>query len=149
MSFHRTPGGLFNLRYFLKVDGVIYVEGGESFTAEQIMNGSYTAESHDIHFWRTVFRACGSSLKLAFRAVGSKTNLQKLARLVDNGEVTGTLVAMDRDYDHLFGNKISSPQVLYTYGYSWENDVWTTAIIEELFYCVTGSDLERTKVNGD
>jgi hypothetical protein len=128
---------------------VIYVEGGESYTAEEVLAGRYTAESSDIHFWRTVFSECGSSLKLAFRAAGSKTTLQAIARLIAGGSVAGTLVAMDRDYDHLFGTKIASALVLYTYGYSWESDVWTPKVVEELFYSVTGADLERAKLSAE
>ncbi|MEN6601860.1 MAG: hypothetical protein ABFD86_05540 [Bryobacteraceae bacterium] len=149
MSFHRTPTGLSNLRYFLKVDGVLYVEGGQSYTFEEILEGRYSAESPDIHFWRTVFRECGSSLNLAFRSVGSKQTLQAIGRLVARGSVEGTLVAMDRDYDHIFGRKISCTRVLYTHGYSWESDVWTPKVVSELFYSVTGSNLAAARVDAE
>ncbi len=64
-----------------------------------------------------------------------------------SGAVTGVYVAMDRDFDHLLGLAIKSPKVLYTFGYSWENDVWRQEVLEEVFYMVCGVCRNTIKVN--
>jgi hypothetical protein len=50
------------------------------------------------------------------------------------GSISNVYVAMDRDMDNFKGELINCPGVFYTYGYSWENDVWNIDIIEEVFY---------------
>jgi hypothetical protein len=144
MSFLRTPSGISNLRYFLDVDFVLYVEGGDSPNLEELLAGKYSTESQDIHFWRTVFAACSSSVRLAYRAVGSKVTLQYLCRLLINGTVQGSLIAMDRDYDHIYGKLITSPFVFYTFGHSWETDVWSPNVVERLFYSLTASGVDKS-----
>ncbi|SCB53098.1 hypothetical protein GA0061101_1629 [Rhizobium lusitanum] len=53
-----------------------------------------------------------------------------MAQKVAAGAVGNTIVAMDADFDELLSDKIASPRVLYSYGYSWENDALTFASIE-------------------
>jgi hypothetical protein len=65
--------------------------------------------------------------------------LLDLAREVANGTVTGVYVAIDRDFDHLLWQAIRAPRVLYTFGYSWENDVWREMVIQEVFYTLCNS----------
>jgi len=45
---------------------------------------------------------------------------------------------MDRDFDNLLDRMIQAPKVLYTFGYSWENDVWKREVLEEVFYTLCG-----------
>ena len=42
-------------------------------------------------------------------------------------------VAMDRDHDLLNGKLFNIKGVVYTYGYSWENDVWQPEVIVDVF----------------
>jgi hypothetical protein len=138
MTFQRTPAGLSNLHVFSGVDAIVFVEGGSSRSLQEVRSGQFESESSDIAFWQKCFFELGPRMTLQFRAVGSKRTLVAIAREVASGKVTHVYVAMDRDFDHLLGHMINSPKVLYTFGYSWENDVWTQTVLEEVFYTLCG-----------
>ena len=41
---------------------------------------------------------------------------------------------MDRDHDYFHGELCIAPGILYTHGYSWENDVCSPEVIEDVFW---------------
>lgn len=122
MSFERTVSGQANRSTFLEVDLVCYVEGG----------GGRADFGPDSAYWNTVFRTVRPELKVKFLARGGKPVLQSLAQDIIKNDIKKTIVAMDLDYDELIGKKITDSRVLYTYGYSWENDLFFRENIEEL-----------------
>lgn len=110
---------------FCSADFIVFTEGGtDSFTAEEALDGNFNIRSVDIKFWSTVFNKYGFNKRLHFRALGSKTSAEELAIKVERSEISNILVVRDSDLDDFFNRKINSPFVLYTYGYSWENDTW-------------------------
>lgn len=122
--FTRTNSGISNQHIFYNVDLIIYTEGGsETFTLDKAMNGKGNTYSVDIRFWKSVLAKLDKRIK--FKAVGSKTTCLSLCEKIINKEVINTAVAMDRDIDGFTGNLIDSPYILYSKGYSWENDVFT------------------------
>lgn len=127
MSFLRTPAGLSNLHLFFTVDAVVFVEGGdESFSFEDLLNERFNTQSPDIKFWELLFGIFLPDRKCHYRAVGSKNTLYTVAALMTSGTVKHVILCMDRDYDHLTGRLAKHPSILYTFGYSWENDIWTS-----------------------
>lgn len=133
-----SPQGLSNLYLFYRVDAVVFVEGGESRSIQDILAGKFDSESQDVAFWQKCFTLLKPTAKLTFRAVGAKPTLKEIARHIATGAITHVYVAMDRDFDHLSGELLSAPGVFYTQGYSWENDVWNTEVIEEVFHILCG-----------
>lgn len=114
MTFERTREGQRNRALFYGVDFICYVEGDDG--ADQ---------GDDVYFWSSVFRSVWPNRSAAFLCRGGKPQLEKLAREVVNENVEGVVVAMDADYAGFFeGKVIDDPRVLYTFGYSWENDVF-------------------------
>lgn len=135
--FTRTNSGISNQHIFYNVDLIIYTEGGsETFTLDEAMNGKGNTYSVDIRFWKSVLAKLDKRIK--FKAVGSKTTCLSLCEKIINKEVSNTAVAMDRDIDGFTGNLIDSPYILYSKGYSWENDVFTRELtcdqIESLLF---------------
>ncbi|CAH1198115.1 conserved hypothetical protein [Candidatus Nitrotoga sp. BS] len=125
MSFMRTNSGISNLHLFYNADLTVYTEGGiNSYSISEVELGKYNKSSVDIKFWSGVFKAHNLSKKVHFRAVGSKTSAQVIIDKVLSGEIRNTVVACDRDLDHYLGLMKVSPYVIYTKGYSWENDVF-------------------------
>lgn len=147
MSFKRTAFGLSNMHMFSRVDAIVLVEGGLSLSVQEVNAGGFSKESQDISFWRKCFSELGPQVKLQFRAVGSKPTLHEIALQVAEGNVSHVYVAMDRDFDNLLGRVIDSPKVLYTFGYSWENDVWTQEAVKEVFYTLCGICRNTTEAN--
>lgn len=133
MNFRRTASGLSNMYLFLGVDAVIFVEGGESISKQDVLAGN-GGISIDVLFWRKMFETFCSNKNLSFKAVGSKTTLLDIANDIQAGIAKNVCVAMDRDFDNLKGTMKNSANIFYTSGYSWENDVWNEDTVEDIFY---------------
>lgn len=110
--FTRTISGLQNEHLFYGVDLVVYCEG-------RAVDGE--GSSLDEVFWEKVFSQNGKSVEC--KSAGSKTELRPFARRVVDENISNVVVAMDRDYDDFRNQMIDHPQVIYTFGYSWESDV--------------------------
>lgn len=134
MTFRRTDPGLSNMHRFLRVDAVVFVEGGPvTFTLAEISQGAGNVICHDIKYWSVVFHVFTPAKRFHFKGVGSKSTVREIAVLVTGGHVTHTLVAMDRDWDHLTGTLPTGSGVFSTAGYSWENDVWSKPVVFAAF----------------
>ncbi len=125
MSFTRTISGLSNLHLFYDSDLIVFTEGGtQTFALDEIEEGKYSTNSVDIKFWKNIFEINGLEKKVSFRAIGSKTASKSICEKIVNGEIHNTAVAKDRDLDEYVDTMFTSPFILYTKGYSWENDVF-------------------------
>jgi hypothetical protein len=136
-TFKRTRSGLSNQHLFYRVDFIVFVEGGcESYTKEQIISGFFHEETDDIIYWKNVFGCYLGSKKMKFKSVGSKSTIKEIAEDIVNDRIAAVVVAMDSEFDEVLERRIIHPKVVYTYGYSYENDVWNAnvvkAVIEEL-----------------
>ncbi|ENU27651.1 hypothetical protein [Acinetobacter modestus] len=131
--FLRTSSGLNNLPKFSKSDLVAYTEGGKkSYSIIQIDQGEFSSQSIDIDFWKEILNIHGCTRKIYFKAIGSKTSGDELTQRIIEGKVTNTLIFKDKDLDHYLDKYISHPSIIYTKGYSWENDVFTQENITEI-----------------
>lgn len=139
MSFRRTESGLSNSYLFFGVDVVVYIEGGNSLRREEVDNGIYTASSSDIRFWQTLFEIYRPNKKCKFCSIGSKETVKSIAIDIMEKRVENVIVAMDRDFDHINGRLINTENVIYTLGYSWENDAWRRLPLTEAFCALSGS----------
>lgn len=127
MTFRRTNSGISNYKHFYQTDFIVYVEGGRtSYTFEQVINkGKYSNKSTDIAYWKKLFDHYNFPKTIQFKAVGSKSTIKQIALKVKSKEIDNTIVVLDRDYCSFHSTLIQSRKILYTYGYSWENDIWT------------------------
>ncbi|WP_282029831.1 DUF4435 domain-containing protein [Paracoccus marcusii] len=119
--FVRTNSGISNRAIFTKADLTLYVEGG---------GGVDGAGSSDVIFWGDVFNQLRPDIKVTILAYEGKPQLEKMADKIISGEISNTVVAMDSDFDELLGERKQHNNVLYTYGYSWENDALCRENIE-------------------
>ena len=109
--FNRTSGGLSSVHLFYDVDIIIYCEG---------IDRSDASSTFDEVFWTSVMQLLG--VRCVCKSLGCKDTVLALhSEIVDNG-LKNTILALDLDYDWFFNKKIDHPAVIYTYGYSWEND---------------------------
>lgn len=135
-SFRRTISGLNNQHLFYNVDFVLFLEGGKkSYNKEEVYNGLFSEETEDILFWKRLFGVFNPNKRIKFKSIGSKVIIKEIADDIINNNLN-IKVAMDSEFDEILDQKINHPNIYYTYGYSWENDVWNDivikAIIEEL-----------------
>lgn len=138
MIVTRTPGGISNEHLFYNAEAVVYVEGGDA-------SAPRPTESLDLLFWRGLFEVFLAGRRFYFKPRGGKPTLLQIADEIENGTVTAAIVCLDRDHDHVTGLR-KTTGILYTRGYSWENDVWLAGTIEEEFYTLCGVDRHSTRV---
>lgn len=127
-AFDRSPAGRANRAMFYDVDRVVYVEGGR--------DDKGVMESFDGLFWRRIFSVMQPALKLRILPRGGKESLVELAELLSADTVDNVIIAMDRDYDGIFERLIDKPAVIYTFGYSYENDAFLSDSLASLFYSI-------------
>jgi len=126
MSFSRTNSGISNLPIFYGAEIIVYTEGGnKSFSLQEVDEGSFNTKSVDIKFWNGLLKSNNYSKKVEFRALGSKAASKNICEKIMAGEIQNTVVAKDRDLDFDELTQFDSPNILFTKGYSWENDVFT------------------------
>jgi len=126
VTFQRSNSGLSSLYLFYEVESIVFVEGGgDTLSLESLIGGDSNTAGHDFKFWSHLFKRFLKRKRFKFRPVGSKSTLLQLASLISDGRVRNVLVCMDRDFDNYSGRLLHHPRILYTHGYSWENDAWS------------------------
>lgn len=147
-SFLRTNSGLSNLKLFCQSDLIAYTEGGsKSYSLEEVIEGKYSKSSIDIKFWTCIFETLGCSKKITFRAIGSKNSGKQLTDKIISGSVKNSLIIKDRDLDDFLYSTVDHPNVIYTKGYSWENDVFTEEITLDLLGDLIDTPLEDDEIS--
>jgi len=138
-TFTRTVSGITNSHLFNSKRITVYTEG--KLLKSKNINSEY---SPDLRFWESVFDSFSDRSDFKFKCVGTKRNLIEIAnKIVENG-ARNALVTMDRDHDDYRGKLLNSPYVLYTYGYSWENDVFgVESVIATSKYCYGQPNLPK------
>ena len=116
---------------FYNVDLTVYVEGDS-----------------DVAFWEEILKHFSKN-KITVRAIptGGKTKLQEYISDIISGDLDAAAVACDLDYQAFQNpsNRISHPNVLFTYGYSIENSLYLPEVVADAI-CHTGG-ISRTKVD--
>ena len=130
MNFLRTNSGLSNLAIFRSVDVVVFTEGGESrHILDETEETLFLAQTLDKVFWENILTSCKFRYSFVSYSIGSKHNLNDIAQRIESEVVSNVIVAMDTDTDDLENRMLTSPLILYTYGYSWENDVFDEEVL--------------------
>lgn len=122
MIFIRSNSGLSNRAQFTGTRFTLYVEGG---------GGVEDKGSSDVVFWQEVLQTLAPELEVTISTKGGKPQLEAIARKIESGAVHNTIVAMDADFDHALRETIKHRHILYTHGYSWENDLFDFDCIEK------------------
>lgn len=147
MAFKRTKSGIANQNLFHNVDFVVFVEGGsKNYSKEEVDNNDYNKESDDIIFWERIFKKYKTDVSLKFKAVGSKSTAIKIAEDIVNNGISTAYVAMDKEFDDVLGKEFDSKNVLYTYGYSWENDTLSKELLKDLMDDLTAKSVKDSLI---
>ena len=125
MTLRRTLSGLRNLHIFLRVDRIVYCEGGTQLSIEDVLSGVGADATLDAMYWSGVSQWCGAELQYHFKSVGSKSTLLSIADDAEAMSLDTVIVCMDADFDRHTGALKRRAGVVYSWGYSWENDVVT------------------------
>ncbi|WP_191326050.1 DUF4435 domain-containing protein [Novosphingobium pokkalii] len=120
--FERTSSGQQNRALFYGADYICYVEGGDHDHDRSV----------DSIFWHNIMKKYRPDLKVVFLPRGGKPVVEALAQKIIDEDISNTIAAMDRDYDGLLGHEIADSRVLYSHGYSWENDAFTPEFLNSM-----------------
>jgi hypothetical protein len=122
----RTPNGLFAEATVRDVSFIFHIEGkGDSLDVTKLP---------DYIFYDSVIsKFLDDSYEIKIE--GSKTQLKSVVDTLSAlPERDSHIVFMDRDHDEFLNNSvIRNDFVYYTFGYSFENDFWTSAIMRQVF----------------
>jgi hypothetical protein len=119
MTFFRTSDGIRNLGLFVDSDAIVYIEGAEG----EIATGGSSAP--DQRFWSMLWSKHKPLLKVAFKPLGSKNACIAMARHLESAQINNQFVCIDADFDHFVAPHTLQNKVIYSWGYSWENDIIT------------------------
>lgn len=123
MNFRRSASGISNYNVIYDVDCIVYSEGGN---AELLKSDPQKyIYSIDSEFWGALFLKLGSTVRVKIKSLGAKNNVLPYAKDISSGLVANCIAVLDKDHDDHKGIMIEHPLVIYTNGYSWENDAWS------------------------
>jgi len=129
MMFRRTTNGLRSLHRFHGVDVLVLCEGGHSVSLQDARAGEGTDGTLDALYWKKIIEMMKLNSSYHTKSIGGKANLKSIAEDIEELGITTITVCIDRDYDLLFSKRIPSKRVVYTFGYSWENDVLSKEVL--------------------
>ena len=124
--FERSPEGQANRNLFLGTDLIVYTEGGDG--------GENDVEAFDILYWRQLFDLYLPSVKVRFLPKGNQRSVLEVASTFLGTDAVGVCAAIDADYDRINAELLEDPRVIYTFGYSIENDCLIPESILRAFY---------------
>lgn len=112
---------------FFRAKALVYVEGDD-----------------DVLFWEAIF-ALTPNFPVEIEPVGGSAQLDKHIENITNGRLNA-IAARDSDFLAHTKNSVCSPRVLYTYGYSIENSLYTEDILHQILrsFCRSAS-IPRSK----
>jgi hypothetical protein len=145
MTLRRTVSGLQSMHLFFRVDRVIYCEGGKQLDLQAVISGAGDADTLDTLFWSSIAELyCNDDKKRHYKSVGSKTLLKSMATDIDRYQIKSVVICMDRDHD-CYCSASQCNCIVFTHGYSWENDVVSTHTTTEICKTFLGSSEEGVR----
>lgn len=148
-AFVRTQSGLDNEHLFHGVDYTVYLEGGsKSYKLEEVISdeNNYSKSTLDIAFWSNIFQRYYPDIKVKFKSIGSKVVILDLADIIIDQNTSHVLLCMDNEFDELLNQRKSDKRILYTYGYSWENEIWSTSTVNAVVKTITCLEPNRNTI---
>lgn len=142
MSFMRTKSGIENQYKFHRVDFVVYIEGRSSECLSDDGKEKYIDEL----FWETLFVKVCSNRTFLFKPLGSKTAVLPYANLVRDGQANNVIVCLDADYDRINATYICHHRVLYSRGYSIENDLVEISGVSKAAAVIVRADVGESTI---
>ena len=135
MKFTRSRSGLKNFGRFFGADLTLYVEG-RLLTQLPVEDPTRP----DTKFYNALCSKYLSGRKVKIKLTGNRKSALGYHEKIISSSIPDSLVIVDRDYDGLLFTPIDKPKLILTYGYSWENDFWTEALILHTLNISTASD---------
>ncbi|MGL4374238.1 MAG: hypothetical protein ACRCS6_10665, partial [Turicibacter sp.] len=138
--FSRTSGGMSAEHLFKDVEYIICIEGKS--------DASDIEKIYDYRFYHGLLSALFDK-PFQIKVKGCKQELLAIAQQLERDDVKNHIVIVDRDHDdiinHITPITICRGVIMFTHGYSWENDFWSTKLLTDiaLFYGFNGHEVNE------
>ncbi len=130
-TFSRTASGIANYHKFHDADFTAYIEGKSDEDETDAL-----VKTNDIFYYEFLLRAANPEKKPKVKCVGNKENALAYAKIIREGGVQTCVVIVDKDLEGVTSSPMDLTPVIRTYGYSWENELWTantiSAVLDDL-----------------
>lgn len=111
---------------FYDKDCILYVEGDD-----------------DIPFWNSVFNLYSSITFEIISLNGSEEVDEKIKLILNDG--LDVLVARDKDYKDIEGSLVCNDKIVYTYGYSIENSLYSKMVLKDVLFKLSKGGSRRSE----
>jgi hypothetical protein len=135
MSFTRSNSGIANYPIFFDTEFIIYTEG------KSIEHKNTDITLPDVRFYSTIFEKILINKKVKIKCLGNKDAVLSYLIPLTKTKSKNSLILIDRDHDDFTCSLLNNPLIIYTFGYSWENDLWTYTLIEDVIKDLTSNNL--------
>lgn len=126
MTFTRTQSGLSNYGKFVGADILIYTEG------KNVPSTLSDDHIYDELFYEALVKSVFPQKTVKIKCLGNRTTALEYAEKLNAAGTTNSLVIVDRDGEDFICTLIPTRNIIYTDGYSWENDFWSQKIIVDV-----------------
>jgi hypothetical protein len=124
-AFTRTTSGLSNSRFFYQASFTVYIEGKTALVPGE-------QEPPDAHYYAVLMKAVRPQKTVKIKIVGNKGTAFEYAKKLRDGNVKNAIVIVDKDLEGVVSSILPLEPVIRTFGYSWENELWTVATAANL-----------------
>jgi len=124
MTFMRTPGGLNSQRKFHRVEFTFHIEGKNM----KATPGFKFTDLCDYKYYKSLLEHFLPEKKIKIKVLGCCNDVLEYNKVIEREGLKNNFSIVDRDYNGLLKSRINDKGVIYTYGYSWENDFWSKTL---------------------
>ncbi|CTQ44520.1 DUF4435 domain-containing protein [Roseibium aggregatum] len=149
MTLRRSASALYSINIFYQVDVVVFCEGGEPLSYDQAISRSHSDGTLDSLYWETIIDCYDFQKKYHIKSVGSKGTLVRIAEDVRDLNIESISICMDSDYERIQATNYDGPRVAWTMGYSWENDVVSPPVLENILSMLMGAGTQGIAARRD
>ncbi|MCW2455993.1 UNVERIFIED_ORG: hypothetical protein M2414_003748 [Rahnella aquatilis] len=135
MTFTRTSGGLTAQNFFYDSEYMVYIEGKDKES---------TGTTYDEKYYKTILGFFLPRKKTTIKIVGSCNDVLAIYKKVLDSNLKNTICIIDRDYVGVKLNYICDFRLIKTYGYSWENDFWSSTLCNNVLMCLTNDSADAS-----
>lgn len=133
--FSRTASGLANYHKFHGADYTVFIEGRADANATDAI-----VKTHDLYYYEYLLRAASRGKNPKVKCVGNKGAVLEYARKIRESGLPGSIVIVDKDLEGITSSPLELYPIIRTFGYSWENELWSTETIVAILESLTNSD---------
>lgn len=132
-TFSRTAAGIRNYPSFYGVDFIVFTEGKDQ-------SDQSPEERPDVQYFKTVLTEASGGLLPKVKCIGNKKAALDYAYEIGLHSIPNSIVVVDNDFEGIISSPLVTGNVIRTYGYSWENEMWTHNLIKRVSSIISASN---------